>query len=161
MSLEERQERIAKMVDTRKSRGTLGNNNKKCTGTYEGVTFHSRCEERFLKKHLKSYEIRNCEPLVGENFYYQPDFWSDRLTSYIEVKSPWTFEVMTGRKKYNSKDDRQQCSQLGRIKSLRKTHRILFCVEINGNFYFVDPADVYDDVSVCALTEECKSLSQA
>lgn len=158
MTESERNSRIEKMVKTRKDRGTIGNNNKKRTGIFEGVTFQSSCEEKFLKKFIHSYKIKNCDAISGDGFLYQPDFWSDELSSYIEVKSKWTFEVFVGIKNYNSKD-RKNSKQLEKIKKLRNDHKIILCIELNNEFYFVDPLNIHENISTTdMLREECQNL---
>lgn len=109
---------------------------------------------------MKLYDVSNCEAIDGSNFTYQPDFWSQTLSAYIEIKSGWTFEVMTGCKKYNSHDSKVS-KQLERIKLLRKTHNILLCVEIDKDFYFIDPANIHSGESIALLKVGCQNLLKA
>jgi len=129
------------MVQARVSTGTIGKNNRKRSGEIHGVKYESSTEERFLRSHISNLGLRSANPITTDKFVYKPDFWSDALMCNVEVKSTWTFDVMRGLKKYNSK--REYCgTQLQKIVSLCSEHAIVICVEVGREFYVLDPMKV-------------------
>ena len=129
------------MVKARVAAGTIGSNNRKKSGELYGIRYESSTEERFLRSHVTNLGLRNTNPIVAKDFVYKPDFWSETLGCYIEVKSTWTFEVMRGTKKYNS--NRECCgTQLQKIKSFCSECAIVICVEVGREFYVLDPMKI-------------------
>lgn len=138
---EELAERKRRMVFARVENGTIGRNNKKKRGSFEGVEYESSTEERFLRSHLCNLGLKKAAAIVSDNQTYKPDFWSDKLQCYVEVKSTWTFDVMRGLRQYNSKN-RQKHTQLEKIVSLCSKNAIKICVEIDRKFYVLDPMKI-------------------
>lgn len=138
---EELNETKKRMVSARIVSDSIGRNNKKKRGCFEGVEYESSTEERFLKSHLQNLKLRRAPVIISDYFIYKPDFWSDKMQCYIEVKSTWTFDVMRGLKRYNSKSC---CShtQLEKIVSLCSVNNIKICVEVGRSFYTLDPMNV-------------------
>lgn len=139
--------RKRRMVSARVENETIGRNNKRKCGSFEGVEYESSTEERFLKSHLRNLGLKRAAALVSEDCTYKPDFWSDTLQCYVEVKSTWTFNVMRGLRRYNSRSQ-QQHTQLEKIVSLCSKSAIKICVEIGRNFYVLDPVKVTELTNV-------------
>lgn len=138
-----------RMVAVRVENGSIGRNNKKKRGTFEGVEYESSTEERFLKSYLLSLKLQNALAITSADLTYKPDFWSEKLQCYIEVKSSWTFDVMRGLRQYNSRNEYSH-NQLEKIVLLCSKSNIKICVEIDRSFYIIDP------VSVTKLTNVVK-----
>ena len=130
-----------RMVISRIESGSIGKNNKKKRGVFEGVEYESSTEERFLRLHSQNLKLQKSSAVISDDLIYKPDFWSEGLQCHIEVKSTWTFDVMRGLKKYNSRNDRSH-SQLEKIVSLCSEYDIKICVEVGRNFYVLDPMSV-------------------
>jgi hypothetical protein len=147
MSHEEYEKIKANMIQARVSAGTVGKNNRKKSGEFQGVKYESSTEERFLKSHILNLGLRGASPIVTDLFVYKPDFWSEVLMCNVELKSMWTFDVMRGLKKYNSKQERRE-TQLQKIVSLCSEHAIVICVEVGREFYVFDPVNVTEFTDV-------------
>ena len=154
----EKQKIIDKMVQTRFDNGTLGVNTSK-RGKSLGLTFQSKTEKRFIESFSNALLLSNAQPICENGIRYAPDFWSEKLECFIEVKSSWTFDVLTGRKKYyNSKHKCGSSEQLDRIKKLCSLgYDILVAVESRaGLFRIIDAGDITES---CNIIEEGKLLS--
>jgi hypothetical protein len=131
------------MVQTRIENGTLGKNNNRTRGDVNGLFYESKSEMRFIERFHEKYDLKNANPLEGDGFVYKPDFWSEKLQSYIEIKSTWSFDVLMGKRNYNSEENKKS-KQLSRIKELRTKHMILIIVESKKDFYCIDPMNIED-----------------
>ena len=138
---EELAETKRRMVSARIENGTIGRNNRKKRGSFGGIDYESSTEERFLRSHLLNLGLRRANAISSGVHAYKPDFWSDHMQCYIEVKSTWTFDVMRGLKSYNSRSE-QDHTQLEKIVSLCSENNIKLCVEVGRSFYIHDPVSV-------------------
>ena len=138
---EELAETKRRMVSVRVENGSVGRNNRKKRGSFEGVEYESSTEERFLKSHFRNLGLRRANAISSGIRAYKPDFWSDYMQCYIEVKSTWTFDVMRGLRSYNSRRE-QDHTQLEKIVSLCSENDIKICVEVGKSFYILDPMSV-------------------